>query len=82
MPSLERLISLLVSRELSSSRVLSSDAIRRIYGTVAIEAAMLQVDADDALDLLDRYGFDRELLARALEPAPLVAILSSVASNA
>ena len=77
MTSIERLVSLLLARELGGdARELSLDSVRRIYGRVVIQAAIEQLDTRDVLDLLDRYGLSRELLYEALRPAPLLAILS------
>ena len=76
MTSIERLISILLAQELGEERELSHDSVRRIYGRVAVHAAISQVKSDDVLDLLDRYGISREVLYTALRPAPLLAILS------
>jgi hypothetical protein len=77
MTSIERAISLLLSKELGEGREISADAVRRIYGRVAVQAAIQQVDPHQTLALLDRYGLTREVLSHALQPASVLAVLEA-----
>jgi hypothetical protein len=79
MTSIERSLALLVAQELGATRpeLLSTDAIRRIYGRLAIQAAIEQVDPHEMLELLDRYGLTGEVLYQALHPASVLAVLEA-----